>query len=698
MKEVRFLCAGVFGVGGALLLQGCAGLSDSLKMQTGVLVKVPETEIHGPATAAGWHFRHMLEGPPDVRHGGQWQRRHGQWYIVWNNDKPIRTGLWTPYWRSLLALTPEIADATHAALGAYPVLLEPDRTFRTKAAKAPPEPDRKEAEKIEAGGVHRVVAGALPTGAWPGVRRRDPADPRRFIIDPLWHLGDGYSELARARAAAGLPGKGGRIRVGHLDNGLDGAHAGAPEHLARGDWRANAVGLHEYEVDLSKKAEGRPEPKGGWRLEPRPPEQTKGAHGMGTVGLGFGGLVEMPDQPVRGGKIAGFKGCLGGAPQAEVVPVRVAPWVFSFSTGEMAYAIDYASRMKRCDVLTMSHGGAPTQAWVDAVNAAYERGTAMFAAESDFFSLNFDPLPPRGLLLPTSPVYPAAFRRVVGVTGVTADGGSYARNSFWRLLRAPQDIGAWVMRGSYGADGTSTVAYRRDETPDASQGYRQGGLRPHPIAAYSPNVPWLAVRKKDGREIADGVDFNGAGTSAATPQVAAAAALWLQKHRGEFTPEEWRGWQKSEAVYYALLKSADRTATQGQPDKYLGSGLLKANGALAISYAEAQRARRPAGKEWPAPGTLYFAKTQDDFFEGDRSLWSFFGLSRAGTVNVRERAVLEQSRIDGRAAALEQLYRNTLLLREWHGGDIPREGAEMDDIKRQARARAAAAPLPPVRR
>jgi len=58
-----------------------------------------------------------------------------------------------------------------------------------------------------------------------------------------------------------------------------------------------------------------------------------------------------------------------------------------------------------------------------------------------------------------------------------------------------------------------------------------GQLRPHPIAAYSPNTPWLSVRDEKGTRIADGVDLDGAGTSAATPQVAAAAALWLQKHR-----------------------------------------------------------------------------------------------------------------------------------------------------------------------
>src|ERR1700720_3682788 len=70
---------------------------------------------------------------------------------------------------------------------------------------------------------------------------------------------------------------------------------------------------------------------------------------------------------------------------------------------------------------------------------------------------------------------------------------------------------------------------------DESQTWRQGQLRPYPIAAYSPNIPWIAIRHTSKGWFADGVDLNGSGTSAATPQVAAAAALWLQRHRSEFS-------------------------------------------------------------------------------------------------------------------------------------------------------------------
>ena len=308
---------------------------------------------------------------------------------------------------------------------------------------------------------------------------------------------------------------------------------------------------------------------------------------MGTAGLLAGGWVAMNEQEVKGGRIQGYYGWLGGAPYSHVVPVRVAPWVFSLSTAELAYGIDYASRVRSCDVITMSHGGAPTQAWVDAVNAAYERGTAMFAAESDFFSLAFNPFKPRGFIVPASPVYPAAFRRVIGVTGVTADGQSYARNSLGRVLSHLGDWKKWAFRGSYGADGTNTSLFRPEDDADPSEIRWLGKLRPHPIAAYAPNVPWISLRKEGKTQyIADGVDLDGAGTSASTPQVAAAAALWLQKHRTELVRAGcWSDWRKAEAVYHALLKSADR-GTAMKPDKYLGAGMLKADRALQVGLKE----------------------------------------------------------------------------------------------------------------
>lgn len=643
----------------ALLVTGCAGIGQSMRVESTVLVKLPITDpIPRGASVDGWEFRHVLQAPTD-------NERRGQWYVAWNSKRPLHFGGLLPSWGSLFSRTPEIAEAAHDTFGAYPVLVEPNRTFVRIASKAPAEPSPGEQPVPDEGaGVHLAI-NAPPMKVWSDNRIPDPERPGQFVIDPMWHLDQKHSQLAAARGHVPNPGNG--IVVGHVDNGLDGRHPAAPRDMARDDWRANAVGLLEY-------ARGeRPEP-------PLAPERTGATHGLGTAGILAGGKVSIDEMTVKGGRIKGYKGWLGGAPFAKVVPVRVAPWVFSIGTAELAYAIDYASRVKGADVITMSHGGSPTQAWVDAVNAAYERGTAMFAAESDFFSLMPDPFPPNGIIIPASPVYPAGFRRVVGVTGATADYRSYGRNTLSRLLRSPTSLLKWMARGSYGADGTSTVLYRPSRKPDDSQTWRQGQLRPYPIAAYSPNVPWLSVRQDKSGHATYGVDLDGAGTSAATPQVAAAAALWLQKHRSEFSQKEWHQWVKTEAVYYALLKSADRRGRAG-PDRYLGAGLLRADDALAISYAEMKRSKRPPGHMEPEnvpAGSLWFEKTGNDYFDGARSFLSLIGLHTLHHVKSTERASLKQRPGEGetRTAALQRLYYNMMLLREWHGGDIPRKKHE----------------------
>jgi hypothetical protein len=89
------------------------------------------------------------------------------------------------------------------------------------------------------------------------------------------------------------------------------------------------------------------------------------------------------------------------------------------------------------------------------------------------------------------------------------------------------------------------------------------------IAAYTPNVPWAVMG------CSDVVSMNGGGTSAATPQAAAAAALWCQ-HRP--SPTNIERWQRAEAVRHALFASADKTP----PDRFefFGQGLLRARDAL----------------------------------------------------------------------------------------------------------------------
>ncbi len=645
-------------------LTGCGMLGDSVRLRQTVLVKVPIGQPLAGCRSQGWEFRHVLQAP---KTGG----RQGEWYVAWNDDDPITSNRASAYWRAIFSRAPKIADAVRGGFGVYPLLIEPNLSFKTVPPKKQIKVEEGQRVPSKFGDGVRLVVGAPHMKVWPDGRQTDPDDARKFIIDPMWHFDAAHSEIAQAQQHFEHPGEG--VRIGHLDNGLDARHPASPLKLERGDWQANVVGLLEYAQEAARQR-ARHEPVTA--PKPVPPELAGGSHGMGTSGILAGGWVQMDKQEVPGGRVKSYDGWLGGAPYAHVVPVKIAPWVFSLGTGELAYGIDYASRVRGCDVITISHGGAPTQAWVDAVNAAYERGTAMFAAESDFFSLAFNPFQPRGFIVPASPVYPAAFRRVVGVTGVTSDRQSYARNSFARVLAHLGAWKQWAFRGSYGADGTNTSLLRPMSKPDTSESKRLGNLRAHPIAAYAPNVPWITLRKNGDKLVADGVDLDGSGTSAATPQVAAAAALWLQAHRAELVRAGWwSDWHKAEAVYHALLKSADR-GDRHAADRYLGAGMLKADRALKVSVAEIASAPRPRTFKkgtHPPPESLYFGKAPNDYFDGGRSVWGLLGLQSGRNVPGGNRAKLRENLTPAptQFLAMQRLYYNLLLLRDWHNGAVP---------------------------
>lgn len=249
---------------------------------------------------------------------------------------------------------------------------------------------------------------------------------------------------------------------------------------------------------------------------------TNRGHGTGTIGILAGasmdGLTSLPAVP------KGF-GPLGGAPLARVVPVRIANSVVHFWTSTVARGIDYAREIG-ADVLSMSMGGLPSAAWADAVNAAYDAGVVLVCAAGNSFGG-----------LPTSLiVYPARFQRVIAACGVMAEGHPYYG------LRGP-------MEGCVGPASKMATA----------------------MAAYTPNIPWLKLGCPQV------VDMDGAGTSAATPQVAAAAALWLVKHGSKYP----RGWQRVEAVRTALFAAAQHGGGT-EPDQYFGRGLLRARAALDI--------------------------------------------------------------------------------------------------------------------
>src|SRR5215213_4949321 len=168
-------------------------------------------------------------------------------------------------------------------------------------------------------------------------------------------------------------------------------------------------------------------------------------HGTATQALLAGRRVHPQGEPA-------FDEFLGGAPHAEVVPIRIANSVIHFSSSTMADGIEYAVT-SGCRVISISMGGVPSRRWAP-VNAAYEAGVAIFAAAGNNFG---DGLPTR------KTVWPARFNRVVGVCGATADKSPYFKSGFNG------------MQGNFGPEEKMHTA----------------------IAAYTPNTPWAEIGCRD---------------------------------------------------------------------------------------------------------------------------------------------------------------------------------------------------------
>ena len=319
-----------------------------------------------------------------------------------------------------------------------------------------------------------------------------------------WHLEAEFTQLAQARDSVDFPSDGPRVRIAHLDTGYWPTHESTPRHLR---------------VDLARNF-----------VEASDEEGSSGAEDPGRT-------VRFMDQSGHGtGTLAILAGCahsgegnraLGGAPEAEVVPLRIAPRVVLLRTSGFARALDYALRVG-CDVASMSMGGLPSRAWREVVDEAYLGGLCVVTAAGN----NLAGLPTRNL------VYPGRYGRVLAVAGVMANGKPYA--------------------------------FLKKRTMEGNHGPTRHMLR-GAMAAYSPNIPWARMGCERLYRL------NGAGTSSATPQVAAAAALWLQKYQGDLP----RSWERVEAVRYALFESATKL-TVSNADRHFGQGILKALDALNV--------------------------------------------------------------------------------------------------------------------
>ena len=338
-----------------------------------------------------------------------------------------------------------------------------------------------------------------------------------------WHLDDSFSQLKSAREQAATAAGSQVIRIAHLDTGYDAHHSAIS---------ATKI-LHPRErnfIDDDRPKDARDLGVDGALKNP--------GHGIGTLGILAGGPFKFKKSGYS------FDGVLGGAPNAEIVPIRVGNSVVQLTTKAVAKGINYAAELcaddaTRIHVMSMSMGGVASAAWADAVNKAYEVGIVFVAAAGNNFSAGlFGGFPTRQI------VYPARFRRVLAACGAMAD-----RSPYFGLK-----VG--TMQGNWGPEGAMATA----------------------MAAYTPNVTWARWGCQDI------VLMSGAGTSSATPQIAAAAALYLQFHAKDLFdaakyPEPW---MRVEAVRQALFRSADPTADGGSRQK-LGNGLLRARAALAVA-------------------------------------------------------------------------------------------------------------------
>ncbi len=433
----------------------------------------------------------------------------------------------------------EVAGEEMAAAGAQ-YRISPSGSVRARAAQGPAAPvwlaatPTTTTPRAHPWDVAHEFASQSPTAAAPPVQFAEPDLLQGFVYEPppesremfrfgggracepgvpspdwpagdvfAWHLGDGYSQLASAQALVGPP-SGNRVRVGILDTGFDPAHATVPLQLLL------ELQRDFFDEDLDATDPG----ANGFGDNP--------GHGTATLALLAGGRVRPQGEPA-------FDDSLGGAPHAEVVPIRIADSVIHFSSISMAEGIEYAITA-RCRAVSISMGGVPSRRWAHAVNAAYEAGVAIFAAAGNNVR---DGFPTR------ETVWPARFNRVVAVCGATAAKGPYYERGFDG------------MQGNFGPEAKMETA----------------------IAAYTPNNPWAVMGCRDV------VSMNGGGTSSATPQVAAAAALWYQHRPSPANVERWR---RVEAVRHALFTSADKT----EPDsrRFFGQGLLRARDALDVPF------------------------------------------------------------------------------------------------------------------
>ena len=343
-----------------------------------------------------------------------------------------------------------------------------------------------------------------------------------------WHLDDQHSQLSKAHNTVFTNNPNAHIRIAHFDTGYIEGHIALPFGLKK-DLARSFVKNEDPNQAIDKTDSG------------------QDGHGLGTMTLLAGNKVTKEDT------FDEFEGYIGGAPLAEIVPVRISESVVIMNDRNFCDAIDYAIE-QNCEVMSMSMAGKPSKRMAKAVNDAYEAGIVLVTAASNCWYKG------AGALLPKCVMFPAAFKRVIAATGAMYDHKPYDVNF---LQQARFNITTQYMQGSWGPPSRMTRA----------------------LAAYTPNTPWASSHFKFVR--------SGGGTSSATPQVAAAAALWIAHHRSELEQKGYytdgNKWKKVEAVRLALFTAAAKDDVFPDWEKYYGNGILRADDALKIPVADADQ-------------------------------------------------------------------------------------------------------------
>ncbi|MDO5980907.1 S8 family serine peptidase [Flavivirga spongiicola] len=334
---------------------------------------------------------------------------------------------------------------------------------------------------------------------------------------------DNFSQLRKAKERVWNKVQKDRcIKIAHIDTGYQPNHPGLPKFMTKG------ISFLKDEnkgpaIDVTKDS-----------------FQEQDGHGTATMSILAGKKISINHNGIS------FNDELGAIPFAEIIPIRICDTVALIRSQNFVKAIDYAIDIG-CEVVTMSMAGAPTNQWAQAINRAYEAGVTIVTAAGNSWNREFKKL------LPKKTLYPARWERVISATGVTANHLPYV----FKAQINTKTEGGETMQGNFGPK----------------------RVMDNSIAAYTPNTVWATMNQEKNNIF---YRLDGGGTSSATPQIAAAAALWLSFHRQEIEsnldPSE--KWKKVEAVKYALFKSADKSYEKYK--KYYGQGILKANDSLDV--------------------------------------------------------------------------------------------------------------------